>query len=171
MIYQKLHRHDTDWSFSVLRRKMDSWIGEKVHELTRETGGGLLEEVRVNGLLREDGEIVGVKCDELDPIKADIIVAADGINSELARDAGIMDWEDPEEYFQGVKAVIDIPRDELEDRFDINEDEGEAHLIAGDLFNGVRGGGAIYTNKDSLSITTVFHLDSLAEKKRKHRNF
>jgi electron transfer flavoprotein-quinone oxidoreductase len=156
-----LHHHDTEWSDAVLRRKMDSWLAERVHEKTRETGGGLLTEVSVNGLLRKDGEIVGVTCDEIDPIKADFIVAADGVNSELARDAGLMDWEEPEEWFQGVKAVVDLP--DVDDRFDLGENEGAAHLFSGDLFEGVRGGGFLYTNEDSLSIGTVFHLDSLVE--------
>jgi electron transfer flavoprotein-quinone oxidoreductase len=156
-----LHEHDTEWSDAVLRRKMDSWLAERVHEMTRETGGGLLTEVRVNGLLREDGEIVGVTCDELDPIEADVIIAADGVNSELARDAGLMDWEEPEEWFQGVKAVVDMPEDVVADRFDVGADEGVAHLFSGDLFQEVRGGGFLYTNDDSLSIGAVFHLDSL----------
>ncbi|MFQ3319184.1 MAG: electron transfer flavoprotein-quinone oxidoreductase [Natronomonas sp.] len=157
-----LHEHDTEWSDTVLRRKMDSWLAERVHERTRESGGGLLTEVRVNGLLREDGEIVGVTCDEVDPITADLIVAADGVNSELARDAGLMNWDEPEEWFQGVKAVVDMPADAIEERFGIGADEGAAHLFSGDLFEGVRGGGFLYTNEDSLSIGTVFHLDSLA---------
>ncbi len=163
-----LHEHDTAWSDAVLRRRMDSWLADRVHEMTSETGGGLLTEVRVNGVLREDGEIVGVTCDELDPIEADIIVAADGVNSELARDAGLMDWEEPEEWFQGVKAVVDLP--DVDDRFDLDEDEGEAHLVSGDLFEGVRGGGFVYTNADSVSIGTVFHLDSLeAERAEPHQ--
>ncbi|MFC7222007.1 FAD-dependent oxidoreductase [Halalkalicoccus sp. GCM10025322] len=154
-----LHEHDTEWADAVLRRRMDSWLADRVHEMTRETGGGLLTEVRVNGLLREEGEIVGVTCDELDPIRADLVVAADGVNSELARDAGLMDWEEPEQWFQGVKAVVDLP--DVNDRFDIASGEGEAHLFSGDLFSDVRGGGFLYTNEDSLSIGTVFHLDSL----------
>jgi electron transfer flavoprotein-quinone oxidoreductase len=191
-----LHHHDTEWADAVLRRKMDSWLARRVHEKTRETGGGLLTEVRVNGLLREDGEgrvtrpsdrasgrrggeaasngtaepsrspradgeIVGVTCDEVDPIEADLVVAADGVNSELARDAGLMDWEEPEEWFQGVKAVVDVPSDVIEERFDVGEDEGEAHLFSGDLYEGVRGGGFLYTNRDTLSIGNVFHLDSI----------
>src|SRR6056297_2645548 len=156
-----LHEHDTEWSDAVLRRKMDSWLADRVHEMASETGGGLLTDVRVNGLLRENGEIVGVTCDELDPIRADLVVAADGVNSELARDAGLMDWEEPEEWFQGVKAVVDLP--DVDDRFDLREEEGAAHLFSGDLFEGVRGGGFLYTNEDSLSIGTVFHLDSLVE--------
>jgi electron transfer flavoprotein-quinone oxidoreductase len=156
-----LHEHDTEWSDAVLRRKMDSWLAERVHERTVETGGGLLTDVHVNGLLREDGEIVGVTCDELDPIEADVVVAADGVNSELARDAGLMDWERPEEWFQGVKAVVDVDPEDVNERFDVGPDEGAAHLFSGDLFEGVRGGGFVYTNEDSLSVGTVFHLDSL----------
>ncbi|WP_247001382.1 FAD-dependent monooxygenase [Halosolutus gelatinilyticus] len=158
-----LHEHDTDWCDAVLRRRMDSWLEERVHEKTSETGGGVLTNVRVNGLLRENGDIVGVTCDELDPIEADLIVAADGVNSELARDAGLMDWEEPEEWFQGVKAVVEMDPDVVNDRFSIGPDEGAAHLFSGDLFEDVRGGGFCYTNEDSLSIGTVFHLDSLVE--------
>jgi electron transfer flavoprotein-quinone oxidoreductase len=159
-----IHHHDTEWCDAVLRRQMDSWLAERVHEKTRETGGGLLTEVRVNGLLREGGEIVGVTCEELDPITADVIIAADGVNSELARDAGLMDWEEPDEWFQGVKAVVDMEPGVVNERFDVEPDDGVAHLFSGDLFQGVRGGGFLYTNEDSLSIGTVFHLDSLAEK-------
>ncbi|MFC6973706.1 FAD-dependent monooxygenase [Halomicroarcula sp. GCM10025709] len=158
-----LHHHDTEWADAVLRRKMDSWLAQRVHELTRETGGGLLTEVHVTGLLRERGEIVGVTCEEIDPIEADIVIAADGVNSELARDAGLMDWDDPEEWFQGVKAVVEMDPERINERFDIDDDEGVAHLFSGDLFDGVRGGGFLYTNEASLSIGTVFHLDSIAE--------
>jgi electron transfer flavoprotein-quinone oxidoreductase len=161
----ELHHHDTEWCDAVLRRKMDSWLAQRVHEKTRETGGGLLTEVRVNGLLREGGQIVGVTLDELDPIKADIIIAADGVNSELARDAGLMDWDEPEEWFQGVKAVVEMEPETINSRFDIDDDEGDAHLFSGDLFDGVRGGGFLYTNESSLSIGTVFHLDSIADEK------
>jgi len=160
---ESIHQNGTEWCDAVLRRHMDSWLAEQVHERTRETGGGLLTDVRVNGLLRENGEIVGVTCDELDPITADLIVAADGVNSELGRDAGLMDWDEPDDWFQGVKAVVDMDRETIEERFDLDgADDGAAHLFSGDLFQGVRGGGFLYTNEDSLSIGTVFHLDSIA---------
>ena len=166
---QDLHEHDTAWCDAVLRRRMDAWLEKRVHERTSETGGGVLTGVRVNGLLRENGRIVGVTCDELDPIKADFIVAADGVNSGLARDAGLMDWEEPEEWFQGVKAVVDMDPAAVDERFSVGEDEGVAHLFSGDLFQDVRGGGFLYTNEDSLSIGTVFHLDSLvAERAEPH---
>ena len=165
----RLHEHDTEWCDAVLRRRMDGWLEDRVHEKTSETGGGLLTDVRVNGLLRENGRIVGVTCDELDPITADVIVAADGVNSELARDAGLLDWDDPDEWFQGVKATVKMDPEVIDERFAIGDDEGVAHLFSGDLFEDVRGGGFLYTNEDSLSIGTVFHLDSLvAERAEPH---
>src|SRR6056297_2493229 len=160
-----LHEHDTEWCDAVLRRRMDAWLEDRVHEKTSETGGGVLTDVRVNGLLRENGEIVGVTCDELDPITADVIVAADGVNSELARDAGLMDWDDPGEWFQGVKAVVEMDPDDINDRFDVGPGEGAAHLFSGDLFEGVRGGGFLYTNEETLSVGAVFHLDSIVEER------
>ncbi len=161
----KIHNKGTEWCDAVLRRKMDSWLADRVHEMTRETGGGLLTDVRVNGLLREGGNIVGVTCDELDPITADVIIAADGVNSELARDAGLMDWEEPDDWFQGVKAVVDMDPEVINERFDVSPETGTAHLFSGDLFDGVRGGGFLYTNEDSLSVGTVFHLDSIADER------
>jgi len=97
-----------------------------------------------------------------DPIKADLIVAADGVNSELARDAGLMNWDEPEDWFQGVKAVVEMEPEVIDERFGLDGEPGAAHLFSGDLFETVRGGGFLYTNTDSLSIGTVFHLDSLA---------
>jgi electron transfer flavoprotein-quinone oxidoreductase len=161
-----VHHDDTEWCDAVLRRRLDAWLAERVHEKTRETGGGLLTDVHVDGLLRDNsGAIVGVTCEELDPIRADLVVAADGVNSELARDADLMDWDDPDEWFQGVKAVVEMPDGAIEQQFDVEAGEGVAHLFSGDLFAGVRGGGFLYTNEDSLSIGTVFHLDSIAEER------
>jgi electron transfer flavoprotein-quinone oxidoreductase len=174
-----LHEHDTEWADAVLRRRMDAWLAERVHERTAETGGGLLTDVRVDGLLWADADgepidpdhegdergahVVGVTCEEIEPVTADLIVAADGVNSGLARAAGLMDWEEPEEWFQGVKVVAEMPGDLIEERFGIGPDEGEAHLFSGDLYQGVRGGGFLYTNRESLSIGNVFHLDSIVE--------
>ncbi len=157
-----LHEYDTEWCDSVLRRKMDSWLSKEVQSRTQETGGGLINGIHVNGLLRdENGKIEGVTCDEIDPITADVVIAADGVTSGLARASGLMDWERPEEWFQGVKVVVDLK--EVDNIFDLEPETGIAHLFSGDLFEGVRGGGFLYTNRESLSIGTVFHLDSIME--------
>lgn len=158
----RLHSHHTRWSFAVLRVPFDKWFASEVHKEARKHGGGVVSEVRVTGPLVEEGRIVGVECAELDPIRAEVVIAADGATSELARDSGIRGWYREPDWFQGVKVVARMPRETLEERFALGPDEGSAHLFAGNIFEGVRGGGFLYTNRDSLSIGTVFHLDSIA---------
>jgi electron transfer flavoprotein-quinone oxidoreductase len=160
-----LHLHHHKWSYSVLRNPFDAWFGARVHEAARKTGGGVLSEIHVKGPLLEGGEVVGVECEELDPIRADVVIAADGATSELVRKVGLRNWMPTNRWFQGVKAVVKMDPARMEQAFGLSGGQGIAHLFAGDLFEGVRGGGFLYTNKDTLSIGTVFHLDSLASTK------
>ncbi|HLE97703.1 MAG TPA: FAD-dependent oxidoreductase [Candidatus Thermoplasmatota archaeon] len=160
----RLHEHEMKWSYSVLRVPFDAWFAEKVHREARKSGGGVVTDVRVTGPLVKDGRIAGVTCDALEDIEADVVIAADGATSELVRAAGLRDWGEPDTWFQGVKAVVKVK--DMASRFGLGgDDDGAALLYAGDVFGGVRGGGFLYTNKDTLSIGTVFHLDSLAEAK------
>lgn len=159
-----LHHHNHEWSYSVLRAELDKWFAERVHEEAKQHGGGVLDEVTVTGPLFDDhGRVIGVRSEELDPIEADMVVAADGATSVMAREGGIRGWLEPDEWYQGVKVVLDLPAEEIEERFDLAEDEGSARLVAGNLFDGVRGGGFVYTNRDTLSVGTVFHLDAVEE--------
>lgn len=166
---RRLHEHETKWSYSVLRNPFDKWFADKVHREARKTGGGIITDVRVTDPIIEDGKVVGVRTSELEDIRADLVIAADGATSELVRKAGLRGWGNTHQWFQGVKAVIKIP--DLERRVGVGAGygglpgDGAAFLYAGDIFGGVRGGGFLYTNKDTLSIGTVFHLDSLAQSK------
>lgn len=160
----KLHMADHKWSYSVLRHGFDKWFADQVHKEARRNGGGVLSNIRVNGPIMEDGKVIGVQTDELEPIHADLIVAADGPTSEMVRKSGLRTWEKAEDWFQGCKVVVKLPDEKaVEDRFGLSAGKGVAHMFAGDIFSGARGGGFAYTNKDTLSIGTVFHLDSLAE--------
>jgi electron transfer flavoprotein-quinone oxidoreductase len=161
----KLHHHRTKWAWSVLRVPFDRWFAERVHKEATKHSGGVLSNITATGPLLHDGKIVGVETAELDPIRADVVIAADGATSEMARKAGLWDWQPSEKWFQGVKVVLKSSSADIERRFNLKGKEGAAHLFAGDVFGGVRGGGFIYTNKDTLSVGTVFHLDSLEQSK------
>jgi electron transfer flavoprotein-quinone oxidoreductase len=62
----------------------------------------------------------------------------------------------------GVKALIDLPKEVIDDRFGLVRDQGASNELVG-CTQGVRGGGFLYTNYDSLSIGLVMHLGSLSE--------
>jgi electron transfer flavoprotein-quinone oxidoreductase len=53
-----------------------------------------------------------------------------------------------------------MPREVIDDRFGLVRDQGYAGEFVG-CTGGVRGGGFLYTNYDSLSVGLVFHLASL----------
>ncbi|MGI0039081.1 MAG: electron transfer flavoprotein, partial [Nitrososphaera sp.] len=92
------------------------------------------------------------------------VIAADGVNSEIAEMAGARPKFTPEQLYQGVKVVVKMPEEIVEGRFGIGDKEGAAHLFAGDVTLGHIGGGFLYTNRDTLSIGAVYHYDSLLEK-------
>lgn len=138
-------------SYSVLRSKFDKWMAEKAEE----AGVMLLEGFRVDKVLvDESGKATGVVCGD-EEFDADVIVLADGVNSLLAQQLGMKQELDPKDVAVGVKEVIYLGEDVINERFGLQGDEGAAWMIAGDPTGGNLGGGFIYTNKDSLSLGIV----------------
>ena len=144
---------------SVLRARLDPWLAQQCEE----AGVMVLPGVRVDSLLVEDGRVVGVRAGE-DDLRARIVIAADGVNSFLARDAGIRAKEPTTHLAVGVKSVLRLPRDTIQQRFHLTGDEGAAYAVVGDCTQGVAGGGFLYTNAESVSIGVVLRLDDLAAK-------
>src|SRR5271157_5481985 len=90
---------------------------------------------------------------------ADVVIAADGANSFIAQQAGLQKKIDPAYLAVGVKELIGLSPEIIADRFVLNENEGAAYGMVGFANQGVAGGGFLYTNRDSLSIGLVMHLD------------
>ena len=66
----------------------------------------------------------------------------------------------------GVKEVLALPRDVLEDRFNLTGDEGLDIEILGGT-RGIPGGGFLYTNRDTISVGTVLSLTGLRDSGRR----
>ena len=95
-----------------------------------------------------------------------MVVAADGVNSFIAKEAGLRQKEPLNHLAVGVKSVVSLPRETIEARFNLVGDEGAAIAAVGDCTEGVGGGGFLYTNIDSLSVGIVVRLDDLTAKKK-----
>lgn len=154
------HNYQTNFAYSVLMVKMNKWFAEQAEEAAAKTGGGIVSGVRVNNIAWENGKTI-VETDQLEPIQVDAVVAADGVNSEVALMIDAREKFDVESLYQGVKSIVRLPEDILAERYNLKDNEGVAHLFAGDISRGHNGGGFIYTNKDTLSVGLVYHLDSL----------
>jgi electron transfer flavoprotein-quinone oxidoreductase len=157
------HSYQTNFAYSVLMNKLNSWFAKQAGESAEKFGGGIIPGVHVQSIEWKDG-ITTVETNELDRFQVRAIIAADGVNSEIAELTGARPKFVPHELYQGTKVVIKLPEQLMEQRFDITGDEGAAHLFSGDIAQRHIGGGFLYTNRDTISLGGVYHYDSLLEK-------
>ncbi|MBU0678914.1 MAG: FAD-dependent oxidoreductase [Verrucomicrobia bacterium] len=154
-------------TYVVHRAQFDRWLASQVEE----AGATLLEGMVVDGLIYE-GEgagrkAVGVQLRGDEAFYADVIVLADGANclvsekvrEELAMPGGKI----KQEYAVGVKEIISLPKETIEARFNLKDNEGVAYDFLGVPFEGLIGGGFIYTAKDSIHLGSVARIESLVE--------
>src|SRR5579863_149712 len=150
--------------FTLLRPKFDRWLASKAEE----AGALLITSTVVDDLIYEKEEVVGVNCRrEQGELYAPVVVAADGANSFLAKQAGLQHEFRADEMTLGIKEVLRLDAHTIEERFNLTGDEGMTNEYVGFATGEVKGGGFLYTNRDTLSIGIVTQIASLAEKRVK----
>jgi electron transfer flavoprotein-quinone oxidoreductase len=158
------HEYQANFGYSVLLNRLNGWFAKQAGESAERQGGGIVSGVHVRSLSWQDEKRVIIETDELEPFEAKAVIAADGVNSEVAEMTGARAKFTPEQLYQGVKVIVKLPEEIIEQRFEIGPDEGAAHLFAGDITLSHIGGGFLYTNLDTLSVGAVYHYDSLMER-------
>ena len=148
--------------FTILRPRFDRWLANKAEE----AGALLITSTVVDDLLYKNKQVIGVRCRrEEGDLYAPIVIAADGANSFLAKKAGLQHEFRADEMTLGVKEVLRLDAHTIEERFNLDGDEGMSNEYVGYASGDVKGGGFLYTNRDTLSIGVVVQIASLAEKK------
>jgi electron transfer flavoprotein-quinone oxidoreductase len=117
-------------------------------------------------LLRDSaGRIAGVRTDRPGgDIHARIVIACDGVNSFLAKEARLLPRTDSAHTTLGVKETLALPREVIEERFGLTGDQGLDIEMVG-CTSGIPGGGFLYTCLDTVSVGVVVGLDGLAAAK------
>jgi len=154
------HDYQSNFGCSVLMNKLNSWFARQAVESAEKMGGGIIPGVHVKSI-SWNGQKAIIQTDELDEFEVKAIIAADGVNSEVAEMVRARPKFTPMQLYQGVKVIVKLPEEIIEERFGVNPDEGAAHLFAGDITLNHIGGGFLYTNRDTLSLGAVYHFDSL----------
>jgi electron transfer flavoprotein-quinone oxidoreductase len=144
---------------TAYRPDFDRWLASKAEA----EGATLLCSTTVTGLLREpDGRVVGVRTDRPDgDLAASVVIACDGVNSFLAKEAGLHGRHDSANYTLGVKETLALPKDVIDERFAVRDRHGVDIEILGGT-QGIAGGGFLYTNLDTVGIGAVLSLPALA---------
>jgi electron transfer flavoprotein-quinone oxidoreductase len=144
-------------SYSILRSKFDRWLSERVEE----KGVAILSKIRVDDVIKEDGRIAGVLAGA-DELRADVVLACDGVLSLVSEKAGLRPPEGPGNIALGIKEVIALDSGIINERFNLEGHEGAARLFAGEVTRGKFGGGFLYTNRESVSLGIVVGIEDAA---------
>ncbi len=148
---------------TALRPDFDSWLAN--HAVA--AGASLITSTTVTGLITDAGKVVGVRTDRPDgDLRAKVVIACDGVNSFLAKEAGLHHHQGAEHYTLGVKEVLALPAEVINERFNVSDNEGVDYEIVG-CTGGIAGGGFVYTNKESVVVGAVLHLPALGESGRR----
>ncbi len=149
-------REEPHQSYSVLRSKFDRWLAEQAES----KGAMLLSKTRVDDVIREQGKVTGVKAGG-DELNADVVIACDGVLSLVSEKAGIRFAGKPHDYAVGIKELIVLESGVINERFNLEGDEGAARLYVGQVTKGRFGGGFLYTNRESVSLGIVIGIEEM----------
>ena len=144
---------------TAYRADFDRWLAGKAVE----AGARLVTSTVATDLLRdESGRVVGVRVDRPDgDLSARVVIACDGVNSLLARRAGFVPPAAAAHHALGVKEVLRLPREVIDERFGLRGNEGLNIEILGGTA-GIAGGGFLHTNIDTVTLGVVLSLPQLA---------
>jgi electron transfer flavoprotein-quinone oxidoreductase len=147
---------------TCFRPDFDPWLAGKAVD----AGAALVTSTVATGLLRDAaGRIAGVRTDRPDgDLPAKVVIACDGVNSFLAKEAGLYTHDDPEHFTLGVKEVLALPKQEIDRRFNVTGTDG-VDIEALGVTEGIPGGGFLYTNLDTLAVGVVLQITGLAAAK------
>jgi electron transfer flavoprotein-quinone oxidoreductase len=146
--------------YTVFRPKFDRWLAGEAQA----AGATLITRTTVEGVIVENGKVAGIRVLRgAGELRAPVVVAADGVLSLTAAKAGLRKPRfDVNHLALGVKALLELPKEVIDDRFGLVRDQGASREFLG-CTGAVHGGGFMYTNYDSISVGLVLHLGSLRE--------
>ncbi|MFH0302671.1 FAD-dependent oxidoreductase [Bradyrhizobium sp. 31Argb] len=142
--------HQRPNRYIVIRPEFDKWFSCKV----KEAGATLLCQTTVTELAQNRrGRVIGVRTDRQDGIiHSDVVVLAEGVNGLLGTCAGLRERPTPDQVALEVEEMHLLPRETIENRFNLKRDEGVVIEAAGTISRGMTGMGFIYANKECISL-------------------
>ena len=143
--------------YTLFRPLFDRWYAQKACA----AGVKLLTGCLVHDLATDGESIAGVRiAGDKGKIRAPVTLACDGVLSLLAQKAGLRNLLTTQDTGLGVKALLSLEEGKINERFGLVRSQGCSQEYIG-CTQGIRGGGFIHTQTETISAGLVLHLDSL----------
>ncbi|MBD0333614.1 MAG: NAD(P)/FAD-dependent oxidoreductase, partial [Chitinophagaceae bacterium] len=110
------HNYQTNFGYSVLLNKLLPWFAKEALNSAEKTGGGIVTGIHVRSIIWKDENTIIIETDELEPFQVKAVIAADGVNSEVAQITGARPKFTKSDLYQGVKVVVKLPEEIIEER-------------------------------------------------------
>ena len=149
-------------SYSVIRSEWDNRCVE--HAI--KAGAYFAPKTLVKELIIENGKVIGIKTEQ-ENYYSDIVIIADGVNSLLAKQAGLRNEIKDSDVTVNIKEVFKLPKEKIEDRFLLDSANGAGAKILGGPLKNMFSMGFLYTNKETISLGIGISLDDLKKLKMK----
>jgi electron transfer flavoprotein-quinone oxidoreductase len=149
--------------YTIIRAQFDKWFNMQA----RAAGAMVVCETTVLDLIRDDtGKVIGVRVDREDgEVFADVVLMADGVNALVGQRSGLRKEISAEHAALAVKEMHFLPRDVINERFNIKDDEGVVIEALGTVTSGMLGTGFLYTNGESIALGIGCIVSDFVEKK------
>ena len=157
--FEEFNHEPHNYTFSVLRSRFDLWFARQAAE----AGATVFTEALVEHLLWEGQKVAGVRLRGGRDLAASVVVSCEGTNAFLVEQAGLRDPYLPRKVAVGVKEVLALPREVLQERFGLEGNEGVAMEFFGQSVKGLVGSAFLYTNQDTLSVGLSCSVASLIQ--------
>ncbi len=145
---------------TVFRAQFDKWLAQQA------TGAGalIINQTVVTEPIMEGDKVVGIRTDRPEgDIMADCVIAADGVNSFIAKSLGFRSNLKKNAVALGVKEIIGLDEKVINDRFNVSGSQGVTIEMTGSLFEGAEAMAFLYTNKKSVSLGVGMIIEDMIE--------
>ncbi|MGB9858950.1 MAG: FAD-dependent oxidoreductase [Moorellaceae bacterium] len=152
--------------FTVLRSRFDRWLAEQAAAAgaVLRTQAHAREFIYDRGFFTK-GPIKGVKLDTGEILLSDVVIIAEGVLSFMTAKAGLIERQAPPlAYTLYVKEVLGLPQEKINDRFQLEDNEGAIIGMVGFPTATAIGKAGLWTNRDTISLVVGAYLNQLAEK-------
>ena len=149
---------------TAMRPHFDRWLAKKAVE----AGAVLQTNTMVRHLLYEKktmgrGPVCGVILDDGSSMKADLVILAEGVSALLTKEAGLAKSTPAKELGLWVREVISLPKEKIEDRFNLENNEGAVLAMLGQPTTQAIGLASIFTNRESVSLLLGVSVDKISQ--------
>jgi electron transfer flavoprotein-quinone oxidoreductase len=150
-------------SFTTYLPKLVAWMASKAEA----QGAIVVTDVRVDNVIVENGRAVGVEAGG-DRLDADVVVLAEGVNRLLCEKMNIVQPLSPGQVALGVRQVVKLGSEKINERFNLAGDEGLAWFFLGRPSKYLPGGAFLYTSSSTISLGLVLYLEEGMQMPDKH---